>query len=90
MTLITLKTANIHVDPSGVHALPLGLNVRNVYVRIVHNLVVFVVRCYARRLTEWGSSLPDGPHSLTHSVGITPIIHSSYYYHAGSTTYYTE
>ena len=49
-----------------------------------------VARRYAQRLTEWGSSLPDGPHSLTHSVGMTHVIHSSYYYHAGSTTYYTE
>ena len=66
------------------------LNVRNVYVRIVHNLVVFVVRCYAQRLTGWGSSLPDGPHSLTHSVGMTSHIYILTYYHAGSTTLCTE
>ena len=43
--------------------------------RIVQDLVVFIViaLCFARRLEEWGQSLPDGPHSLTHSVGIAPI-----------------
>ena len=70
--------------------LVISVNVRNVYVRIVHNLVVFVVRCYARRLTEWGSSLPDGPHSLTHSVGMTSHIYILTYYHAGSTILSTE
>ena len=30
-----------------------------------------VARCYAQRLEEWGLSLPDGPHSFTHSVGIS-------------------
>ena len=35
------------------------------------NRLCCLALCLAQRLKEWGLSQPDGPHSYTHSVGIS-------------------